>query len=904
MKKIIFILIPTLLGLFSASANSTYKVMPTMDQSLKNWIMGGVPYYGDCANEGLTETTVKTLNESQPVYNYDSSGWCLLNSVYLDNKNLDKLPNEFQALLNIKSFDLQNNNFIDLEFLRKHSEFENVYLNGNENLFDLSPLSNVVSGTFYFDNYKKYKLLGKETQFCQNYINGNVTIENNYSYNICEGMSSEMAWLEFISQCSGRDFTSLGELKDSTATLSCNSKNIYNLPPLNKELDYFKGYLNLSNNKISDISSLSSLNSIYSLSLNSNNIEDISPLGDLNFESLYISRNGLSDISFLSGITEVSSLDISYNPINDLSPLSQLSTINGTFNVVGTEIKDFSALSSLERINSTLNAESISSLESLNGLENLSNLKYLYVEGSENLKDISALKNINIDGFYLSSNQLNSFVVKVPSEGVFCEELKARNGSLNIYVDNYSRNDLDFVLCEENAEEQAYNAAAWIKFFNDSETCGSVQYGPLTNLNELKTRNARVWCNGKALVDSDLPQSGLITSSLELRLYSNELQTLSGLKDVQTIRTLMLNDNLNITSLSNLSNLEVVAGTLDLSGTSITDFTDLSSISRIDSLKVENISTLTSFAGLEAIGRIPSIHISGSNNLTDIRALENVDVVYISMTSSQLEQFTQKASTDSLFCNNLRNNGAYLLVDGVTEHDKDFYLCEENAEEQAYNAAAWINFFNDSATCRRLDYGPLTNLNELKTRNARVWCDGKALVDSDLPQSGLITSSLELRLYSNELQTLSGLKDVQTIRTLMLNDNLNITSLSNLSNLEVVAGTLDLSGTSITDFTDLSSISRIDSLKVENISTLTSFAGLEAIGRIPSIHISGSNNLTDIRALENVDVVYISMTSSQLEQFTQKASTDSLFCNNLRNNGAYLLVDGVTEHDKDFYLCE
>ncbi len=183
------------------AARTTYKIMPPMDESLKSWIMGGEPFYGDCENLGLTETSVITLNENQPKYNYTSDQWCGLTSVNFDNLNLEELPNEFHALPNIKTFYLRNNLFENLNFLRKHEEYNQVHLNGNENLYDLNALYNTTSGNFYLDEYKQYDLLSETSPFCRGIKDGTVKIFNNYDYNVCQGIGTETAWVNFIRDC-------------------------------------------------------------------------------------------------------------------------------------------------------------------------------------------------------------------------------------------------------------------------------------------------------------------------------------------------------------------------------------------------------------------------------------------------------------------------------------------------------------------------------------------------------------------------------------------------------------------------------------------------------------------------------------------------------------------------------
>jgi Leucine-rich repeat (LRR) protein len=94
-------------------------------------------------------------------------------------------------------------------------------------------------------------------------------------------------------------------------------------------------------NKISDISSLSSLANLRELYISNNQVSDISPLANLTqLEVLLLEHNRITDISPLSGLTNLSDLDISHNQIKDIRPLAGLSKVgsyltleNNPFNI-------------------------------------------------------------------------------------------------------------------------------------------------------------------------------------------------------------------------------------------------------------------------------------------------------------------------------------------------------------------------------------------------------------------------------------------------------------------------------------------------------------------------------------------------------------------------------------------
>lgn len=86
--------------------------------------------------------------------------------------------------------------------------------------------------------------------------------------------------------------------------------------------------LNAENNLIKDLSPLSSLHSLTALQLDGNLIRDLSPVASLlKLEQLSLSDNKLMDISALSQLTALKSLDLSNNQISDITPLNTLAAL-------------------------------------------------------------------------------------------------------------------------------------------------------------------------------------------------------------------------------------------------------------------------------------------------------------------------------------------------------------------------------------------------------------------------------------------------------------------------------------------------------------------------------------------------------------------------------------------------
>lgn len=83
--------------------------------------------------------------------------------------------------------------------------------------------------------------------------------------------------------------------------------------------------LNLSRNKISDISPLKRIYELRVVDLSRNSIEDISALaGSKKIFNLNLSHNNISNISILRDFEQLEVLDLRGNPIIDLGPIRKL----------------------------------------------------------------------------------------------------------------------------------------------------------------------------------------------------------------------------------------------------------------------------------------------------------------------------------------------------------------------------------------------------------------------------------------------------------------------------------------------------------------------------------------------------------------------------------------------------
>ena len=122
------------------------------------------------------------------------------------------------------------------------------------------------------------------------------------------------------------DLTPISKLVNIQSLTLSNNK-IKDISPL-AGLNHLQ-YLELSGNQVSNLSPLAEITTMNSLYLANNQIKDVGPLAKMNkLWSLYLEGNQVSDLKPLGGLKWLSSLDLRKNKVKDLSPLSTLTSLN------------------------------------------------------------------------------------------------------------------------------------------------------------------------------------------------------------------------------------------------------------------------------------------------------------------------------------------------------------------------------------------------------------------------------------------------------------------------------------------------------------------------------------------------------------------------------------------------
>lgn len=218
--------------------------------------------------------------------------------------------------------------------------------------------------------------------------------------------------------------------------------------------------LDLVANSVEDIAPLQALHNLRELLLNGNSIVDVSPLAGLDLEILHLHSNRIEDVTGLSTLGSLITLTLDDNLIEDVSALSTLGSL-GSLSLSGNLIVDVTPLAALTGLQSlTLLNNPLEDHEALGGLTSLETLSigyqryvdeerfspvmrepppdigYRFVDPPRHvglgwLANLSALEALALPSIYLgdagdleSLTQLRIRVLSVPNTGVTAEGLE------------------------------------------------------------------------------------------------------------------------------------------------------------------------------------------------------------------------------------------------------------------------------------------------------------------------------------------------------------------------------------------------------------------------------------------------------------------------------------------------
>ena len=202
--------------------------------------------------------------------------------------------------------------------------------------------------------------------------------------------------------------------KPTGAILNTVLESITNIYARNRNINNIYGIefcinldtLNIGENSISDLLSLSNLKQLTILNVDNNNIDDISPLkGSYTLVNLNLNNNYLNSIDALSNLTKLTGLFLNNNAIQDITSLSNLLNLK-YLAVGGNPIENFESIGNLDSLN-TLEVLNLNQFD-FSHIRNISNLQTLYLTNTpvinlDPIANITSLKNLIMKNCSLSN---------------------------------------------------------------------------------------------------------------------------------------------------------------------------------------------------------------------------------------------------------------------------------------------------------------------------------------------------------------------------------------------------------------------------------------------------------------------------------------------------------------------
>lgn len=528
----------TLMNGLELEAESTRNNAIFSDVTSSHWAAGyinvayenGFLTYKEVANDG---TLTKYFYPDESVTYQDAITWCVKSLGYNTNSYISK-ANELKLLENINCS--YSDEAIGGDIIILLWNTLNAPIQGEN--------KTVLEKYFYSDEYLKEEI----EEIISEYENNNaselegqeISFVNNI--NLYNAVKKALSTRGVLFECDDTKKSIIVKIED-VVELNLENSSISNI----EELKYFTALesLELNENLIEDVSSLSLLKNLSVLELKNNkiNVNTITGLANIEDLDLDLSGNNITDISAIRNLINLYSLDLSENSITDINPLSNLTNL-GSLNLIGNNITDISALSNLTDLNSLhLSKNKISNVA---GIANLIDLRYLGLSENQ-IIDISPLKQLTkLRSLYLDNNKI-----------IDISALAYLTVLNDLYLNDNKIKDIT-ALASLTALDDLY--------LYNNEISDITALSNLTNLYTLFLSNNQI---------KDISALSNLKRLTDLDLSINKVEDISPLKNLSIGYRLNLNKN-NITDVTPL--IYVPTGYLGLKENKISDFTSILSL--------------------------------------------------------------------------------------------------------------------------------------------------------------------------------------------------------------------------------------------------------------------------------------------------------------------------------------
>ena len=333
----------------------------------------------DISNNNLSDTDIPQSNiDLTEVYNFNISENNLTNIDFMSN------------ITTLNNFSAENNELENINGLSSLTDInEELNIQGNINLTDITGLSNITSGIIVINNETQYaNKPNVSTPFCVAVLNSTVSTgdleEGEAALKVGQVCSSTNPWMTY--------FYDNNQMLEYAYITDMETNNIV---------------IDLSNQSITD-SSLP------------NELWNVLSIYDVNLKG-----NALTQINFLAGVNNIrKSLDLSLNNLNNLNGLFSLSTAGDLF-LNGNNLTDISGLINLSQ-----------------------STGFLYLSGNPNLTDISYLENLqtNNPAYPMYLDDPSQYTKKPALGSNFC--LAIDSGSLTVINADTGSNITSSEICQ------------------------------------------------------------------------------------------------------------------------------------------------------------------------------------------------------------------------------------------------------------------------------------------------------------------------------------------------------------------------------------------------------------------------------------------------------------------------
>lgn len=403
-----------------------------------------------------------------------------------------------------------------------------------------------------------------------------------------------------------------------------------------------------------------------------------------------------------------------------------------------------------------------------------------------------------------------------------------------------------------------------------------------------------------------------ITTTKSLKINDNPiLSSIAELRNIRKIRSgLEISENDALVNLNGLQNLDTIGSKLQiLENINLKDITGLGGLihTRGSSIIIEDNDKLESLKGLESADTISALSIKNNDALTDLDGLQNVTRMfgrlYIGKNSnlkslSKLKSLKYVGSDLEITENDMLSNldGLYEIttIEGNVAISFNKTLVEINGLQNTTSIGKDLTITQNSALKSLEGFQNLTSIGKSLTithNNSLISLDGFEKITK-------INSYVNI-IDNMALNSLSGLHNVRYVeKRLFIKENPNLISLEGLHNISYIEEIAIVDNDALTNLTGLRSLrGEQSSFTISANDSLESLDGLQKIsGAKYSLNISGNASLTSLNGLQKLNtvefVLYI-VSNDALINLDALGNLKSVRDISIENNDALVSIEGL-----------